>query len=217
MRNRVITLCFFFTICLFFSSCTFFQKIGIGDNNNNRPPNEPNADTRYVGVESVFDVQFVQDGSEVPVEEGIVRLSKNPFSIFVNMREVDGVYLNATTYYSQKYEDDNTFDDLNNIYPKIMAEPAFNQGKELFLSEDNYCYWFYDENLDWHRLSDVQVVGDEISGEKIVQNFFYPDQTRKIPVNAINEDVYLFFFALEDKLEDGFQLRQRQYIKLEWE
>jgi len=212
IRKSSFLLCL--CICLLSFSCSVLNKGGIGGNNNT--PNVPNSDTRYVGVESVFDVQFIQDGIEAPIDGGIVKLKKTPFSIFLNMREVDGVYLNATTAYDQKYEDDNTFDNLDDIYPKIMAEPAFNQDRELFLSRDNYCYWFYDENLDWHRLSDVQIQGDQIVGEKVIQNFFFPEMSKKIRVDNIIEDVYLFFFALDDKLEDGFQLRQRQYIKVEW-
>ena len=103
VRKFPLFLCLCF--CVATMSCSLFKKVDDGGMGNK--PSPPNEDTRYVGVESVFDIQFVQDGVEVPVEEGVVNLKKVPFSIFVNMQGVDGVYLNASTAYDQKYQDDN--------------------------------------------------------------------------------------------------------------
>ena len=219
VSNRLI-LFPFLSLLLFFSSCNLFKSISDTDDQDQdeNPFGEVTniSNSAFVGTESVFNIQFIQNGRESYLEEGIVKLNRAPFTINVIMQNTDGVYLNASLIYQERFEQENEFDDLSNIYIKVMAEPAFNKDRELYIDEENYSYWFYDENLDWHRLSDVRIEGNKVIGEKVIENFVMPNENRTMRVQDVRDDLFLFFFAVEDNLDEGFQVKQRQYIKIEW-
>lgn len=208
-------------LLLFCTSCSFFESL-----KKNKPPEvvtgDPNPEIvpelnqDFEGEEDIFEVQFVQNGAEMDIEDGIVRMRRAPFSILLTMEGTNGVYINAAWAYDERFIENNKFDDLDGLYPKVMAEPSFNLDRELYLSPQNYSYWFYDKNLDWHRFNDVRVSNRKVMGEKVVENLVFVEDDRSIPVEEIGSDLYLFFFAVEDEPNKGFRVRQRQYIKVEW-
>src|SRR6185503_1534431 len=93
-----------------------------------------------------------------------VTLLKKTFVIQLALNKIEGVSVNISfdrTYYDPAAT--GQVHDLVNIAPNTMAEDSFNREKELFVSSEYICYWFYNPKMGWHRMdSDVIINGRQV-------------------------------------------------------
>jgi hypothetical protein len=116
-----------------------------------------------------FQIDFTQGGQTFRGDSArVIQLKKQPFIIAVELDSLDGVFAHCSArpiiaYGAEKRK----IPDFENIGWKVTFETEFNKDKELFLNTINdYCYWFYDAQVDWHRFdSSVVVKGNMVHFE----------------------------------------------------
>lgn len=202
------------TLLLFFSVIT----ICLFTNCNNKLELVPGAESEPTPPAiKAFNITFVQDGKTHTVINNKVCLQKAPFDIIVDATNINGIYLNAAFEKDSKFEAPNEFDNLTSIAPKVFAEQPFNKNKELIISPLNYSYWFYNQNMDWHRYNSVNPKKEKgFIGTKTIHQIFDEGNDMTLPVEKLTETLYLFFFSMEGSFELGYHLLQRHYIEVQW-
>jgi len=202
------------TILLFFS----FIAISLFTNCNNKLELVPGAESDPMPPPpKAFNIIFLQDGITHQVVNNKVSLKKAPFHVIVDASNINGIYLNASFQKDSKFVTPNEFDNLTSIAPKVFAEQAFNKNNELIVSPLNYSYWFYNQNMDWHRYNNVHPKKEKgFIGTKTIHQIFEEGNDTILPVEELTEPLYLFFFSMEGSFELGYHLLQRHYIEIQW-
>lgn len=159
-----------------------------------------------------YQIEIIQDGKSVEVNDSIVELKKEPFQIKVTLKNHEGVFMSASfnrDYYDTKEREE--IKDYKWLSSKVMAESNFNEERKLFIDDENLSYLFYDKDKDWYRFDkDIVVRGKEVIGTKTIQRFYNGES---IDIKNINKPIYLFFFATK-KWKSGKTPRELGRIKL---
>lgn len=139
---------------------------------------------------------------EVLYDSSVIVLKKKPFSIEVQLINLDGLF--ASVSYDSFYYSTPTrvnFKDWKYIGSKVMAENSFNSEKRLIIEDELLHYWFYDSTLDWHRFDKGLIAdGDTIIGTKTITNFMDKDNNKAIlPVETMHKPLFLVFFSTDSK------------------
>ena len=165
-----------------------------------------------------YEIDILQNGEILEVDEQVVKLKKAPFTIRVKLFGLDGVFMNASTDKSLfELEDGDAIPDLTFIESKTMAEPAFYEDKVLSLSNGLYSYLFYDPDQNWHRFDSVTVLNGQVTGIKKVENLFNMESGKSEPVEKAKKNIYLFFVSIS-KGQNGQAVElKRHKIMLRWD
>jgi hypothetical protein len=171
--------------------------------------------------EKQVSINIVQDEVVYPVAGQEIYLNKKPFQIQVTLKNLEGVYLYADfTDSIYKLKENEQIPDFDLLPPMAMAETTFNKDRELIINKDGWAFWFYDTKLDWHRFDkEVLVTPDSIVGTKTINQFYFSDGERTVPVRRIKKPLYLFFVAVDKSNKDGAPEKEliRLRIKINWE
>ena len=175
----------------------------------------------HVLIGQTFDISFTQGGQTIGFEYGTIQLKKQPFIIAVELDSLDGVFAHCSArpiiaYGAEKRK----IPDFENIGWKVTFETEFNKDKELFLNTINdYCYWFYDAQVDWHRFdSSVVVKGNMVQAQRTVHQFYDIEQGKNLPLTGVQKKLYLTFFSINGSFkEQNAVLNQVQTYQLIFE
>jgi hypothetical protein len=135
----------------------------------------------------------------------LVQLQKQPFVIGVTLDSLDGVFVHCSERPIIAYDaEKRNIPDFKNIGWKVIVETEFNTDEELFLNTLNdYCYWFYDAQLDWHRFDSAVVVQqDLVQAQKTVRQFYDFEQGKNTAITSISKKLYLTFFSINGSFEE---------------
>jgi hypothetical protein len=135
----------------------------------------------------------------------LIQLKKLPFVIGVTLDSLDGVFVHCSERPIIAYDaEKRNIPDFKNIGWKVTVETEFNTDEELFLNTLNdYCYWFYDAQLDWHRFDSAVVVKqDLVQAQKTVRQFYDIEQGKNTAITSISEKLYLTFFSINGSFEE---------------
>lgn len=135
----------------------------------------------------------------------LIQLKKLPFVIGVTLDSLDGVFVHCSERPIIAYDaEKRNIPDFKNIGWKVIVETEFNTDEELFLNTLNdYCYWFYDAQLDWHRFDSAVVVKpDLVQAQKTVRQFYDIEQGKNTAITSISEKLYLTFFSINGSFEE---------------
>ncbi len=135
----------------------------------------------------------------------LIQLKKLPFVIGVTLDSLDGVFVHCSERPIIAYDaEKRNIPDLKNIGWKVIVETEFNTDEELFLNTLNdYCYWFYDAQLDWHRFDSAVVVKqDLVQAQKTVRQFYDFEQGKNTAITSISKKLYLTFFSINGSFEE---------------
>ena len=168
-----------------------------------------------------YHISFTQNGDVVKIENSVVRLKKEPFVIQVTLDSLDGVFVHCSerpiiSYGAEK----RNIPDFKNIGWKVTVETEFNTDEELFLNTLNdYCYWFYDAQQDWHRFDSAVVVRQNlVQAQKTVRQFYDIEQGKNIAIPEISKKLYLTIFSIKGSFnEENAVLNQVQTYQLIFE
>jgi hypothetical protein len=178
-----------------------------------------------------YRVFIVQDTlrREVVLNDQIIQLAKKPFVIELHLKnENEGVSLNAsyrTNFYNTPLN--RRFKDWSSISAKTMSESMMNEDKDLLLSNENVCFWYYDSK-DKHRMDPtVQKTDTSIITTQTVAYLNDSDEenAKDYPIKKVKGPIYIVFFNydyLEDfthKKEDAYKVYNeidRKKVKLEF-
>lgn len=135
----------------------------------------------------------------------LIQLKKLPFVIGMTLDSLDGVFVHCSERPIIAYDaEKRNIPDLKNIGWKVIVETEFNTDEELFLNTLNdYCYWFYDAQLDWHRFDSAVVVKqDLVQAQKTVRQFYDFEQGKNTAITSISKKLYLTFFSINGSFEE---------------
>jgi len=166
-----------------------------------------------------FVVKFRQDSIEYKIRDNNVRMKKAPFVIQVEMKDLAGVYVNAS-FNSSFFDKCDQMDckSLGDVIAKSMAETDFNADKEMMVEDSSYSFWFYDSLKPWHRFDKgVSQVGGVTIATKTVNKFNIPSKNLVMEISDSPEFLYLVFFSiLENKSDSTKSILQRTKLKVKW-
>ena len=155
--------------------------------------------------------------------ESNIILKKKTFKIQVMLENVAGVYVFAafTDSICCRLTESDSIAGFMDLPGRTMAEPDFNKDKELLVSDDNSCsYWYYDKNLGSHRFNKKIFFPDTniVIGTKTVKQLLHVPTQREIKIKDIKTPLYLFFVAVSEFDNAGRPLRElmRKKVKIEW-
>ena len=155
--------------------------------------------------------------------ESSIMLKKKTFKIQVMLENVAGVYVFAafTDSICYRLTEIDSIAGFMDLPGRTMAEPDYNKDKELLVSDDNSCsYWYYDKNVSGHRFNKKVIFLDTniTVGIKTVKQLLHVPTQREIKIKGINTPLYLFFVAVSEFDNAGRPLRElmRKKIKIEW-
>ncbi len=151
----------------------------------------------------------------------VIQLKKQPFVIAVELDSLRGVFVHCSerpiiAYGAEKRK----IPDFENIGWKVSVETEFNKDQELFLNTINdYCYWFYDAQVDWHRFDSlVMVKEDLVQAQRTVHQFYDIEQGKNLPLTEVPKKLYLTFFSINGSFkEENAVLNQVQTYQLIFE
>ena len=135
----------------------------------------------------------------------LIQLQKQPFVIGVTLDSLDGVFVHCSERPIIAYDaEKRNIPDFKNIGWKVIVETEFNTDEELFLNTLNdYCYWFYDAQLGWHRFDSAVVVKqDLVQAQKTVRQFYDFEQGKNTAIPSISKKLYLTFFSINGSFEE---------------
>ncbi|HYV91477.1 MAG TPA: hypothetical protein VE978_06830 [Chitinophagales bacterium] len=148
-----------------------------------------------------FTAWIIQDNQKVEVNNNEVTLLKKPFVIQLALNKIEGVSVNISfdrTFYDPAAA--HQIYDVANLDPKTLVEDTFNIEKELFVSSEYLCYWFYNTKLRWHRMDrDIVINGTQVICNKTVEKIFESDTQEEYKIENISKDLFLVFASTKDK------------------
>jgi hypothetical protein len=163
-----------------------------------------------------YRVFIVQDTlrKEVLLNEQVILLNKKPFVIELHLKnENEGVSLNAsyrTNFYNTPLN--RRFKDWSSISAKTMSESMMNEDKDLLLSNENVCFWYYDSK-DKHRMDPtIQKTDTSIITTQTVAYLNDSDEEnpKDYPIKKVKGPIYIVFFNY-DYLEDYTHKKEDAY------
>jgi hypothetical protein len=169
-----------------------------------------------------FQIDFTQGVQSFHGDSArVIQLKKQPFVIAVELDSLRGVFVHCSerpiiAYGAEKKK----IPDFENIGWKVTVETEFNKDQELFLNTINdYCYWFYDAQVAWHRFdSSVVVKGNMIQAQRTVHQFYDIEQGKNLPLTEVPKKLYLTFFSINGSFnEENAVLNQVQTYQLIFE
>src|SRR6185436_11679948 len=101
----------------------------------------------FVGIRIVQgDSVFIPQSARASVV-----LQKKGFKIQVLLQNIKGVYAFASMRDSvYNTADESPVPGFNELPGMLITEEKFNVEKELMVSNEGWCYWFYDPSSSWH-------------------------------------------------------------------
>lgn len=169
--------------------------------------------------EQYFIVKFKQDSTEFKVRDNIVKIKKAPFVIQIEMKKINGVFLNAS-YNSDFFDKCEKLDCniIGDVISKTMAESDFNSDKELMIDDSSFSYWFYDSSINWHRFDkDITCKNDVVFATKTISIFNLPVNKIISKIAESPEFLYLVFFSInENKDNHSKTISQKAKYKIKW-
>jgi hypothetical protein len=148
-------------------------------------------------------------------------LRKKSFKIQVMLQNIKGVYAFASrvdTLY--RWPDGKTIPKFDMLPSMVMAEDAYNREKELLVSEDGWCYWYYDPRtgIQGFNRKFVTVDSGQIVGTKSIKQLYFLPSRRIVKVKDISGPVYLFIVAVDQFDSEGRPIKElmRWKVKLDW-
>lgn len=155
--------------------------------------------------------------------ENSVVLKKKAFKIQVMLENVGGVYVFAafTDSICCRLTETDSIAGFIDLPGRAIAEPEYNRDKELMVSDDNSCsYWYYDKNVSGHRFNKkvISLDTNKVVGIKTVKQLFYVPNQQEIRLKEIDRPLYLFFVAVSEFDNSGKPAKEllRRKIKIDW-
>lgn len=163
-----------------------------------------------------FKVAVEQNGTVVPIEDGVIRLKKAPFNFTFTLTRPTPIQVAASL-------DPGRFDLARQGAPmhEFMksgtgaAEGLFNEHKLLFVGKNHTNYWYYDSDED-NRFDLVKHTEGSISCRRTIESLFLTDEGKRVvPIADFDaRRLYLVFVNIDPS--NGYVEIQRECIIIEF-
>jgi hypothetical protein len=150
-----------------------------------------------------------------------VVLQKKGFRIQILLQNIGGVYAFASMRDSvYNIADESPVPGFAEIPSMIITEEKFNVEKELMVSNEGWCYWFYDPKLSWHGFNKkiISLDSGRVVGIKTVKELHFMPSGKTMKLKDNNEPLYLFFVAVDEIDANGKPSKEllRKRIRIDW-
>jgi hypothetical protein len=157
---------------------------------------------------------------ELTSKDTLLVLKPTVFRFEFEIRNREGVYLNfanSSEFYAT--HEDSVWNDFESLPPMVMVEEANNSDKDAILADDGFCYWFYSEEYDWHRMDEGLIVSKgTIEGTYTIDKFYDRSSGKNVGLDKIDQEVYVFFFECEqDENRKPIFPYNRKRVRLKFE
>jgi len=186
-------------------------------------------------AEEYFKVEVTQDSKVLEEKDDVIQLEKRPFKFKLTLSKTDNVFVSTawgTYYYDYPTEknifecnDDRFLEECRFVSVKTGNEDKFNESKDIYVGDgDSQSVWFYDEEMDWHRMDrGVTVIDEVIHAEVTVENIFdivkrntreYEKSEYDYPIENIDQDIYVVMAHshYESGMEHPKELQREKFI-----
>jgi hypothetical protein len=167
-------------------------------------------------------VRILQDQSySLDEYETEITLEKSSMKIQVFLENIEGVYCFASFDDSlHKLSATDTVPGFFYLPENTMAEEQYNKDKELLVSNDGWCYWFYNPKDAWHRFNKkvIDLEGGKYVGTKSIKQFYLVEDDMEVKIKDNNRPLYLFFVAVTETDKEQHPIKEllRRKVKINW-
>lgn len=145
-----------------------------------------------------FTMNVIQGDSkfEINFNDSILILKPEEFKFEFALQSVEGVFSSISfkdNYY--KTHVDSLLFEWEMIPFKVMAEEEFNTDKDMVVSDDGFCYWFYEEDKDWYRMDkSIEIQKETTKASYTVNQIYDREKGKYFPLNKVEQPIYIVFF-----------------------
>lgn len=149
-------------------------------------------------AQSSFSMKVLQGNlsHEISYLDTTLILKPEEFKFEFVLHSIEGVF--STISYQDNYYNtplDTSLYEWEMIPFKVMAEEEFNIDKDMVVSDDGFCYWFYEEDKDWYRMDkSIEIQKKSIKASYTVNQIYDREKSDYLSLNKINQPIYLVFF-----------------------
>jgi hypothetical protein len=168
-------------------------------------------------------MRILQDDSVFVIGAGktTIQLQKKGFKIQVMLQNIKGIYSFASMKDSVYcLADESPVPGFTTLTDMIIQEEEYNREKELLVSNDGWCYWFYDPRLAWQGFNKKVVLLDSgrLVASKSVKHLYLMPSKRLVKLKDNHAPLYLFFVAVDEVDSQGRPVKEllRRRVKIEW-
>ena len=178
--------------------------------------------TLFAQKPSVFEIEIIQNGSKIPVEENTVYLYKSSFAIKVIFYDSKNVFLNILT--SPEYfalASNTSIDVLQDMSAMVYAEYPKNLSRQLFIDMQK-PYGFHLlalESDNNNRGFDEIELSAPKQGRRTIDSLFVMhdfDNRENIQFRDFSQELFLTFLSREKNADQNFTESQRTVINIKW-
>jgi hypothetical protein len=167
-------------------------------------------------------IRIIQDESLLLSDfQDVITLKKKPFKFQVSLKNVEGVFVFASSRDSvYRFTETGPIRDFKYLPLLQLEEDAFNQNKELNLSETGWSYWFYKPGADWHPFARkiVKLDSSTIVCTKAIKQLNDISEQKTIRIRDLSSPLYLLFVGVDEYDANGNPSKElmRRKLKIEW-
>jgi hypothetical protein len=167
-------------------------------------------------------VRIIQEESVLLGDfQDVITLKKKPFKFQILLKNVDGVFVFASSRDSvYRFTETGPIRDFKYLPLLQLEEDAFNQNKELNLSETGWSYWFYKPNAEWHPFARkiFKLDSNTIVCTKSIKQLNDISEQKAIRIRDLSAPLYLLFVGVDEYDVNGNPSKElmRRKLKIVW-
>jgi hypothetical protein len=167
-------------------------------------------------------VRIIQEESVLLGDfQDVITLKKKPFKFQILLKNVDGVFVFASSRDSvYRFTETGPIRDFKYLPLLQLEEDAFNQNKELNLSETGWSYWFYKPNAEWHPFARkiFKLDSNTIVCTKSIKQLNDISEQKAIRIRDLSAPLYLLFVGVDEYDANGNPSKElmRRKLKIVW-
>jgi hypothetical protein len=167
-------------------------------------------------------VRIIQEESVLLSDfQDVITLKKKPFKFQVLLKNVEGVFVFASSRDSvYRFTETGPIRDFKYLPLLQIEEDAFNQNKELNLSETGWSYWFYKPDVEWHPFARkiMKLDSNTIVCTKAIKQLNDMSEQKTIRIKDLSAPLYLLFVGVDEYDANGNPSKElmRRKLKIVW-
>jgi len=148
-------------------------------------------------------------------------LQRKSFKIHIMLENVEGVYCYASFNDSlYRLADLDPIPGFTGLPNKLIPEEDFNKEKEICVSNDGWCYWFYKAPPASHRFNRKVVLLDDnrLVVSKSIKQIYFTSTKKEVKLKDIFAPLYLFFVVVAESDANGKPVKElmRRKVRIDW-
>ncbi len=167
-------------------------------------------------------VRIIQDESVLLGDfQDVITLKKKPFKFQVMLQNTEGVFVFASSRDSvYRFTENGPIRDFKYLPLLRLQEDAFNQNKELNLSETGWSYWFYKQDAESHPFyrKVVKLDTSTFLCTKLIRQLNDVEERKTTRIKDLKSPLYVLFVGVAEYDANGNPSKElmRRKLKIEF-